>query len=363
MIASLYLHTTHSDIFTRSFLCIFMGKIKLGINGFGRIGRLVTRVVLQRDDIELVAINDPYVTADYIVYMFKHDTVHGAWKNCDVKLKNANHVLFGNKEVAIFAISEADEIPWSGPGAEYIVESSVDFTAVEKAGGHLKGGAKKIIITSPSKDAPMFVVGINEKEYKPELNIISSASCTTNSLAPLAKVIHDRFGIVEGLMTTVHSVTSSQNTVDGLSSEGRRGGRAAYFNIIPSSTAAAKAVGKLLPDLDGKLTGMSFRVPTLNVSVVDLTVRLEKTATCEEIKAAIKEESEGNLKGILGYTEDDVVSSDFENDNRSIVFDAKAGIALNDNFHKLVAWYDNEWGYSTRVVELLAYIASVDSAA
>ncbi|KAM5557584.1 hypothetical protein ABKV19_024787 [Rosa sericea] len=351
-----------------------MGKIKLGINGFGRIGRLVTRVALQRDDIELVCVNDPYITADYIVYMFKHDTVHGAWKNCDVKLKNANHVYFGNKEVTIFAISREDEIPWSGPGAEYIVDASGTATEIEFAQGHLKGGAKKVIVTCPCDGAPTFVVGVNEKEYKPELNVISGGSCTTNCLAPLAKVIHDKFGIIEGLMSTVHSVTASQRGVDGTCpNDWRPGkaaptikdwriGRAAYINIIPTTTGAAKAVGKVLPDLDGKLTGMSFRVPSLDVSVVDLTVRLEKPATYEEIKAAIKEESEGNLKGILGYTEDDVVSTDFERDSRSSIFDAKAGIALNDNFHKLVAWYDNEWGYSTRIVDLMTYIASFDLA-
>ncbi|XP_021808446.1 glyceraldehyde-3-phosphate dehydrogenase, cytosolic-like [Prunus avium] len=339
-----------------------MGKIKIGINGFGRIGRLVARVALQRNDIELVAINDPFITGDYMVYMFNYDTVHGRWKHNDVKLKDANTLLFGDKPVSIFAVRNPDEIPWSESGAEYVVESTGVFTDKEKAAAHLKGGAKKVIISAPSKDAPMFVVGVNEKEYKPDLNIVSNASCTTNCLAPLAKVIHDRFGIVEGLMTTVHSITATQKTVDGPSSKDWRGGRAASFNIIPSSTGAAKAVGKVLPDLNGKLTGMAFRVPTVDVSVVDLTVRLAKSATYDEVKAAIKEESEGNLKGILGYTEDDVVSTDFVGDSRSSIFDAKAGIALNDNFHKLVSWYDNEWGYSSRVVDLISYIASVDHA-
>ncbi|CAB4310971.1 unnamed protein product [Prunus armeniaca] len=339
-----------------------MGKIKIGINGFGRIGRLVARVALQREDIELVAINDPFITGDYMVYMFNYDTVHGRWKHNDVKLRDANTLLFGDKPVSIFAVRNPDEIPWSGSGAEYVVESTGVFTDKEKAAAHLKGGAKKVIISAPSKDAPMFVVGVNEKEYKPDLHIVSNASCTTNCLAPLAKVIHDRFGIVEGLMTTVHSITATQKTVDGPSSKDWRGGRAASFNIIPSSTGAAKAVGKVLPELNGKLTGMSFRVPTVDVSVVDLTVRLAKSATYDEVKAAIKEESEGKLKGILGYTEDDVVSTDFVGDSRSSIFDAKAGIALNDNFHKLVSWYDNEWGYSSRVVDLISYIASVDHA-
>ncbi|KAG7975341.1 hypothetical protein I3843_06G093200 [Carya illinoinensis] len=335
-------------------------KIKIGINGFGRIGRLVARVVLQRNDVELVAVNDPFINTDYMTYMFKYDTVHGHWKHHDIKVKDSNTLLFGEKAVTVFGVRNPEEIPWGQTGAEYIVESTGVFTDKEKAAAHLKGGAKKVIISAPSKDAPMFVVGVNEKEYKPELDIISNASCTTNCLAPLAKVINDNFGIVEGLMTTVHSITATQKTVDGPSSKDWRGGRAASFNIIPSSTGAAKvAVGKVLPALNGKLTGMAFRVPTVNVSVVDLTVRLEKKANYEEIKNAIKEASEGKLKGILGYTEDDVVSSDFVGDNRSSIFDAKAGIALNDNFVKLVSWYDNEWGYSTRVVDLIVHIASV----
>ncbi|KAG7978948.1 hypothetical protein I3843_05G105800 [Carya illinoinensis] len=334
-------------------------KIKIGINGFGRIGRLVARVVLQRNDVELVAVNDPFITTDYMTYMFKYDTVHGHWKHNDIKVKDSNTLLFGEKPVTVFGIRNPEEIPWGKSGAEYIVESTGVFTDKEKAAAHLKGGAKKVIISAPSKDAPMFVVGVNEKEYKPELDIVSNASCTTNCLAPLAKVINDNFGIVEGLMTTVHSITATQKTVDGPSSKDWRGGRAASFNIIPSSTGAAKAVGKVLPSLNGKLTGMAFRVPTVDVSVVDLTVRLQKKATYEEIKKAIKVASEGKLKGILGYTEDDVVSSDFVGDNRSSIFDAKAGIALNENFVKLVSWYDNEWGYSTRVVDLIVHIASV----
>ncbi|KAL0014491.1 hypothetical protein SO802_001560 [Lithocarpus litseifolius] len=336
-----------------------MGKIKIGINGFGRIGRLVARVALERDDVELVAVNDPFITTDYMTYMFKYDTVHGQWKHHELKVKDSKTLLFGDRPVATFGIRNPEEIPWGEAGAEFVVESTGVFTDKEKATAHLKAGAKKVIISAPSKDAPMFVVGVNENDYKPELDIVSNASCTTNCLAPLAKVIHDRFGIVEGLMTTVHSITATQKTVDGPSMKDWRGGRAASFNIIPSSTGAAKAVGKVLPSLNGKLTGMAFRVPTVNVSVVDLTVRLEKKASYEEIKAAIKEESEGKLKGILGYTEEDVVSTDFVGDSRSSIFDAKAGIALNDNFVKLVSWYDNEWGYSSRVIDLIRHIASV----
>nr|QCC72910.1 GAPDH [Macadamia integrifolia] len=333
------------------------GKIKIGINGFGRIGRLVARVALQRDDVELVAVNDPFITTDYMTYMFKYDSVHGQWKHHDLKVQDSKTLLFGEKPVAVFGVRNPEEIPWGETGAEFVVESTGVFTDKDKAAAHLKGGAKKVIISAPSKDAPMFVMGVNEKEYKSDINIVSNASCTTNCLAPLAKVINDKFGIVEGLMTTVHSITATQKTVDGPSSKDWRGGRAASFNIIPSSTGAAKAVGKVLPQLNGKLTGMSFRVPTVDVSVVDLTVRLEKKATYEQIKAAIKGESEGSLKGILGYTEDDVVSTDFVGDNRSSIFDAKAGIALNDNFVKLVSWYDNEWGYSSRVVDLIVHIA------
>lgn len=333
------------------------GKIKIGINGFGRIGRLVARVALLRDDIDLVAVNDPFISTEYMTYMFKYDSVHGAWKHSDLKIKDANTLLFGQKPVAVFGCRNPEEIPWAETGAEYVVESTGVFTEKEKAAAHLKGGAKKVIISAPSKDAPMFVMGVNEKEYKHDIDIVSNASCTTNCLAPLAKVIHDRFGIVEGLMTTVHSITATQKTVDGPSSKDWRGGRAASFNIIPSTTGAAKAVGKVLPALNGKLTGMSFRVPTIDVSVVDLTVRIEKKASYEEIKAAIREESAGKLKGILGYTEEDVVSSDFVGDSRSSIFDAKAGIALNDNFVKLVAWYDNEWGYSSRVVDLIVHMA------
>ncbi|KAJ4879286.1 hypothetical protein Rs2_36340 [Raphanus sativus] len=304
-------------------------KIKIGINGFGRIGRLVARVILQRNDVELVAVNDPFITTEYMTYMFKYDSVHGQWKHNELKIKDEKTLLFGEKPVTVFGIRNPEDIPWGEAGADFVVESTGVFTDKDKAAAHLKGGAKKVVISAPSKDAPMFVVG----------------------------VINDRFGIVEGLMTTVHSITATQKTVDGPSMKDWRGGRAASFNIIPSSTGAAKAVGKVLPQLNGKLTGMSFRVPTVDVSVVDLTVRLEKAATYDEIKKAIKEESEGKLKGILGYTEDDVVSTDFVGDNRSSIFDAKAGIALSDNFVKLVSWYDNEWGYSTRVVDLIIHMS------
>ncbi|KAJ6764180.1 GLYCERALDEHYDE-3-PHOSPHATE DEHYDROGENASE [Salix koriyanagi] len=336
-------------------------RSRLESTDFGRIGRLVARVALQRDDVELVAVNDPFITTDYMTYMFKYDTVHSQWKHHELKVKDSKTLLFGEKSVAVFGFRNPEEIPWGETGADYIVESTGVFTDKDKAAAHLKGGAKKVIISAPSKDAPMFVMGVNEKSYTPDLNIVSNASCTTNCLAPLAKVIHDRFGIIEGLMTTVHSITATQKTVDGPSAKDWRGGRAASFNIIPSSTGAAKAVGKVLPALNGKLTGMAFRVPTVDVSVVDLTVRLEKAASYDVIKAAIKEESEGKMKGILGYTDEDLVSTDFIGDNRSSIFDAKAGIALNDNYVKLVAWYDNEWGYSTRVVDLITYIASVSA--
>jgi glyceraldehyde 3-phosphate dehydrogenase len=331
-------------------------KIKIGINGFGRIGRLVARVALLRDDIELVAINDPFITPEYMAYMFKYDSTHGQWKNSEVTLHSEGHLTFGGSPVAVFGSRDPAEIPWGKHGADIVVESTGVFTDKAKAAAHLKGGAKKVVISAPSKDAPMYVMGVNEDKYSGE-EIVSNASCTTNCLAPLAKVINDNFGILEGLMTTVHATTATQKTVDGPSSKDWRGGRAAGTNIIPSSTGAAKAVGKVLPELNGKLTGMAFRVPTTDVSVVDLTVRLSKPASYDTIKAAVKEASEGKMKGILGYTEDDVVSTDFITDSRSSVFDAKAGIALSDTFVKLVSWYDNEWGYSNRVVDLILHIA------
>ncbi|XP_039011587.1 glyceraldehyde-3-phosphate dehydrogenase 2, cytosolic-like [Hibiscus syriacus] len=337
-----------------------MAKIKIGINGFGRIGRLVARVALQSDDIELVSVKDPFITTDYMTYMFKYDSVHGQWKHHELEVKDSKTLLFGEKPVTVFGFRNPEEIPWGETGADYVVESTGVFTDKDKAAAHLKGGAKKVVISAPSKDAPIIVVGVNEKEYKADLNIVSNASCTTNCLAPLAKVIHDKFGIVEGLMTTVHSITATQKTVDGPSMKDWRGGRAASFNIIPSSTGAAKAVGKVLPSLNGKFTGMAFRVPTVDVSVVDLTVRFEKAAYYENIKAAIKNESETNMKGILGYVDEDLVSTDFVGDSRSSIFYAKAGIDLSDNFVKLVAWYDNEWGYSSRVIDLIRHMASVN---
>ncbi|KAJ4804004.1 Glyceraldehyde-3-phosphate dehydrogenase [Rhynchospora pubera] len=332
-------------------------KIKIGINGFGRIGRAVARVALQSDDIELVAVNDTFITADYMTYMFKYDTTHSQYKHHEISIKDNKTLLFGEKPVTVFGIRNPEEIPWGEAGADYVVESTGVFTDKDKAAAHLKGGAKKVVISAPSKDAPMFVVGVNDKDYKPYLNVVSNASCTTNCVAPLAKIINDRFGIIEGFMTSIHSITAIQKTVDGPSTKDRRVGRAASFNIIPSSIGAATAVGKVLPALNRKLTGMAFRVPTVDVCVVDFTVRLEKPTSYEDIKAAIKEESEGNLKGILGYTEEDLVSTDFVGDSRSSIFDAKAGIALNNNFVKLVSWYDNEWGYSNRVVDLIRHIA------
>ena len=333
--------------------------VKVGINGFGRIGRLVLRASLTRDDIQVVAINDPAISVDYMVYMMKYDSAQGRFQG-EVCEKDGKLVVNGN-EITVYALMDPAEIPWRDTGAEYIVESTGLFTTTEKASAHFKGGAKKVVISAPSNDAPMFVMGVNNDKYTKDMNVISNASCTTNCLAPLTKVINDNFGVVEGLMTTVHSTTATQKTVDGPSKKDWRGGRAASANIIPSSTGAAKAVGKVIPELNGKLTGMSFRVPTIDVSVVDLTCRLAKPATYEEIKAAVKKASENELKGILGYTEDDVVSSDFLGDPHTSIFDAKAGIALNDNFVKLVSWYDNEWGYSNKVVDLISYIAKADA--
>lgn len=332
--------------------------VKVGINGFGRIGRLVFRASIERDNLEVVAINDPFIDLEYMVYMLKYDSVHGRF-NGDVCVKGDKLVVNG-KEITVFQCMNPEDIAWGQVGVEYVVESTGVFTTIDKASAHFKGGAKKVVISAPSADAPMFVMGVNHKEYKSDMNIVSNASCTTNCLAPLAKVINDKFGIIEGLMTTVHATTATQKTVDGPSKKDWRGGRAAAANIIPSSTGAAKAVGKVIPELNGKLTGMAFRVPTPDVSVVDLTCRLEKGATYEEIKAAVKEAANGELKGILGYTEDDVVSTDFVHEYCTSVFDAKAGIALNDNFVKLVSWYDNEWGYSNKCLDLVAHMASVN---
>ncbi|KIO22108.1 hypothetical protein M407DRAFT_120439 [Tulasnella calospora MUT 4182] len=343
--------------------------VNVGINGFGRIGRIVLRNALKYNEVKVLAVNDPFINLEYMVYMFKYDSVHGTFKG-EISVtpnpeagpgKKAGDLTVNGHNIAVYQERDPAAIPWSESGAEYIVESTGVFTTIEKASAHLKGGAKKVIISAPSADAPMYVCGVNLDSYNSEHKIISNASCTTNCLAPLAKVINDRFGIVEGLMTTVHATTATQKTVDGPSAKDWRGGRGAAANIIPSSTGAAKAVGKVIPSLNGKLTGLSFRVPTSDVSVVDLVVRLEKDATYEDIKTAIKEASqEDNYKGILGYTEDDVVSTDFIGEECSSVFDAKAGISLNKNFVKLVSWYDNEWGYSKRVVDLLIYAAKKD---
>jgi len=334
-----------------------MSKIKIGINGFGRIGRLVFRAAQERNDVQIVAVNDPFLDLDYLIYMLKYDTVHGRFQGT---AENKGGKLFVNgEEVAFFAEKDPANIGWGASGADYVVESTGVFTTIDKAKAHIAGGAKKVVISAPSNDAPMFVCGVNLEAYKSDMDIVSNASCTTNCLAPMAKVINDNFGIVEGLMTTVHAATNTQKTVDAPSAKDWRGGRSILGNIIPSSTGAAKAVGKVIPSLNGKLTGMAFRVPTADVSVVDLTVRLEKAASYDEIKAAMKLASETTMKGILGYTEDSVVSTDFIHESRTSVFDAGAGIALNGNFVKLVSWYDNEWGYSCKVLDLIAHMDSV----
>ncbi|HHW45756.1 MAG TPA: type I glyceraldehyde-3-phosphate dehydrogenase [Clostridiales bacterium] len=336
--------------------------IKIGINGFGRIGRLVFRSAIAQPDVfEVVGINDPFIDLDYMVYMIKYDTIHGRF-NGEVKVENGKLVVNG-KEITVFAETDPANIKWADCGAEYVVESTGVFTTTEKASAHIAAGAKKVVISAPAKDkeTPTFVCGVNLDKYTKDMKVVSNASCTTNCLAPLAKVINDKFGIVEGLMTTVHSTTATQKTVDGPSKKDWRGGRAAAGNIIPSSTGAAKAVALVIPELKGKLTGMAFRVPTLDVSVVDLTVRTEKATTMEEINAAIKEASETYMKGILGYTEDAVVSSDFYGDSRTSIYDATAGIALNSNFFKLVSWYDNEWGYSCKVLDLIKHMYKVDN--
>jgi len=335
--------------------------VKVGINGFGRIGRIVFRNALEVEGIDVVAVNDPFISLDYMVYMFKYDSVHGRFKGT-VEAKDGKLWIAG-KPISVYGEKDPGAIPWGSAGAEYIVESTGVFTTVEKAQAHLKGGAKKVIISAPSADAPMFVCGVNLDSYDPKYTVISNASCTTNCLAPLAKVINDKFGIVEGLMSTIHATTATQKTVDGPSNKDWRGGRSVNNNIIPSSTGAAKAVGKVIPSLNGKLTGLSFRVPTLDVSVVDLVVRLEKSATYDEIKAAVKEASEGPLKGIIEYTDEAVVSTDFIGHTASSIFDATAGIQLNKNFVKLIAWYDNEWGYSRRVCDLLLFAAKADQKA
>ena len=333
-----------------------MKKIKLGINGFGRIGRLVFRASIQREDIDVVAIND-LIDVNYMAYMLKYDTVHGQFKGTvDVK---DGHLVVNGQTIRVPACKNPAEIKWSEVGADYVAECTGLFLTMDTCQAHIDGGAKRVIMSAPSKDdTPMFVYGVNHKKYAGEA-FVSNASCTTNCLAPLVKVINDNFGIVEGLMTTVHATTATQKTVDGPSAKDWRGGRAAAGNIIPSSTGAAKAATKVIPELKGKLTGMSFRVPTLDVSVVDLTCRIEKATTYDEIKAVVKKAADGEMKGILGYTEEALVSSDFIGDSRTSIFDAEAGIMLNPNFVKLVAWYDNEWGYSCKLLDMVAHMDTV----
>ena len=334
-------------------------SIKVGINGFGRIGRLVFRAGINRPDIEFVGINDPFMTPDYMAYMLRYDTMHGRFDGTIEYTDDA--IIVNGKKVRFFACMDPKDIPWGEVGAEYVVESTGVFLTKEKAQAHIDAGAKKVVMSAPSKDdTPMFVCGVNLDKYTPDMTFVSNASCTTNCLAPIAKVLHDNWGITDGLMTTVHSTTATQKTVDGPSKKDWRGGRAAAGNIIPSSTGAAKAVGKVIPELNGKLTGMSMRVPTLDVSVVDLTAKLAKPASYEEICAAMKEASEGELKGVLGYTDEDVVSSDFLGDTRTSIFDKKAGLSLTDTFVKVVSWYDNECGYANKMVELIRYMSSVD---
>ncbi len=334
-------------------------KTQIGINGFGRIGRLVFRAALTRDDVEVVALNDPFMTPDYMAYMLRYDTTHGQFQGT-IAYEDGALIVNGQK-ITVFAEKEVGNIPWGKVGAEYICECTGQHLTKEKCQGHIDAGAKHVVMGAPSKDdTPMFVMGVNNKKYTSDMKFVSNASCTTNCLAPIAKVLHENFGIKEGLMTTVHSVTPTQKILDGASLKDWRGGRAACGNIIPSSTGAAKAVGKVIPELNGKLTGMSMRVPTLDVSVVDLTVNLEKPASYEDICKAMKAASEGELKGVLGYTEDPVVSSDFLGDPRTSIFDAEAGIALTDSFVKVVSWYDNECGYSNKMVDLIRYMSSVD---
>ena len=334
-----------------------MSKIKVGINGFGRIGRLVFRAAINNPKIEIVGIND-LIEVDYMAYMLKYDSTHGIFKGT-IEVKDGKLVVNG-QSIRVTAEKDPANLKWNEVSAEYVVESTGLFLTQDTANKHIQAGAKRVIMSAPAKDdTPTFVMGVNNKSYKADQTVISNASCTTNCLAPIAKVLNDKFGIVEGLMTTVHAVTATQKTVDGPSAKDWRGGRGAYQNIIPSSTGAAKAVGLVIPELKGKLTGMSLRVPTADVSVVDLTVRLAKGASYEDIKAAMKSASENEMKGVLGYTEDEVVSTDFLGDARTSIFDAKAGIALNDNFVKIVSWYDNEWGYSNKVVDLIEYIDTV----
>ena len=333
-------------------------SVKIGINGFGRIGNLAFQAALKNSEVEVVAINDPFIAADYMAYMVKYDSAHGRFDG-EVKSEEGKLIVNG-KSINVYNEMDPNNIPWAKEGVEYVLECSGVFTTMEKAQAHLNAGAKKVVISAPSKDAPMFVMGVNNETYDPSMNIVSNASCTTNCLAPLAKVINDNFGIKEGLMTTVHSTTATQKTVDGATKKDWRGRRAAAYNIIPSSTGAAKAVGKVIPSLNGKLTGMSMRVPTIDVSVVDLTCNLETPTTYEDICKTVKDAAEGSMKGIIEYTEDPVVSSDFISDTHTSIFDAKAGIMLTDTFVKLIAWYDNEWGYAHKLVDLACYMAGKD---
>ncbi|MFQ3575668.1 MAG: type I glyceraldehyde-3-phosphate dehydrogenase [Cytophagales bacterium] len=334
-----------------------MSKIKVGINGFGRIGRLVFRAAIDNPEIEIVGIND-LIEVDYMAYMLKYDSTHGLFRG-SVEVKDGKLVVNGNS-IRVTAEKDPANLKWNEVGAEYVVESTGLFLTKDTAQKHIDAGAKRVVLSAPAKDdTPTFVMGVNNAKYTSDITIMSNASCTTNCLAPIAKVLHDNFTIIEGLMSTIHAVTATQKTVDGPSAKDWRGGRGAYQNIIPSSTGAAKAVGLVIPELKGKLTGMSFRVPTPDVSVVDLTVRIEKSASYDEIKAAMKKASENELKGILGYTEDAVVSNDFLGDARTSIFDAEAGISLNPNFVKVVSWYDNEWGYSNKLVDLILYTAKI----
>lgn len=336
-----------------------MNKIKIGINGFGRIGRLVFRAASKNKNIQVVGIND-LIDTNYMSYMLKYDTTHGRFDG-SVSV-NGNNLEVNGKNIRVTNEKDPSKLNWSEVEAEYVIESTGLFLTKDSAKGHIESGAKKVIMSAPSKDdTPMFVMGVNNKQYTSDINFVSNASCTTNCLAPLAKVLHDNFGIVSGLMTTVHATTASQKIVDGPSIKDWRGGRAAFSNIIPSSTGAAKAVGKVIPELDGKLTGMAFRVPTIDVSVVDLTVNLKSSTNYEEICLAMKNAAENDLKGIMGYTEEDVVSTDFIGDSRTSIFDAGAGIMLNEKFVKVVSWYDNEWGYSSKVVELIQHMNSIDN--
>lgn len=335
-----------------------MKKAKIGINGFGRIGRLLLRIASEREDVEVVAINDPFVTVDYAKYLLEYDSAQGRFKK-DVTFDEQNLIVDG-KKIRFFAELDPLKIDWKGTGAEYIAEATGKFTSSEKAEAHLKAGAKKVVITAPGKEMPTYVMGVNHTQYDGSADIVSNASCTTNCLAPLVKIINDEFGIEEALMTTVHAYTATQLTVDGPSKKDWRGGRAAAINIIPSSTGAAKAVGEVIPELKGKLTGMSFRVPVVTVSVIDLTAKLKNATTYQEIEKAVKKAAETNMKGIVSYTDLPVVSTDFIGDPHTCIFDATAGIMLSDKFVKLVAWYDNEWGYSNKTIDLIAHMHKVD---